>query len=302
MDVDLAQLRALAVTVHEGTLDAAARTLHVTPSAVSQRLKALEAATGRVLLVRSRPVRPTRAGEVLLRLARQVDALVADAAADLDDGDSVDRADSWRRPPTLPVAVNADSLATWFLPAVAPLAAALCLDIHREDQDLTATLLRHGTVMAAVTADAVVVPGCRSVPLGRMRYRPLAAPEVVSRWFPDGAVPGALAVAPMLVFDRADAVQHRYLGSRAPGADPPIHYVPSSEDFRRALVLGLGWGMLPDLQSEVDRKDGRLVELEPGAVDDVALHWQQWKLRTRSLDRVTDAVVAAAADALLPAT
>src|SRR3954453_21104858 len=148
MDFDLAQLRALDATVREGTLESAARALHVTPSAISQRLRALEAATGRVLLVRSKPVQVTPSGEAVLRLARQVDLLTADAARALGGGDDAGR------PPSLPIAVNADSLATWALPALAPLAADHCLDLHREDQEHTSALLRAGTVMAAVTADA----------------------------------------------------------------------------------------------------------------------------------------------------
>ena len=142
MDLDLDQLRALRAAVDAGTLDGAARDLHVTPSAISQRLKALEQATGRVLLVRSRPVRVTEPGRVLLRLARELDVLTADTARELGaDG-----------PVVLPVAVDADSLGTWLLPALAPLSSDLLLDLHRADQDVTAGLLRDGTVVAAVAA------------------------------------------------------------------------------------------------------------------------------------------------------
>ena len=167
MDVELGQLRALAAAVTTGTLEGAARELHVTPSAVSQRLKALEAATGRVLLVRSKPVRVTPSGAAVLRLARQVALLAADAARELDAEGPTGR-------PTVPIAVNADSLATWVLPALAPLATDYCFDLHRADQEHTGDLLRDGTVMAAVTAEADPVPGCRVVRLGAMRYRPTA--------------------------------------------------------------------------------------------------------------------------------
>jgi LysR family transcriptional regulator (chromosome initiation inhibitor) len=285
MDFDLAQLRALDATVREGTLESAARALHVTPSAISQRLRALEAATGRVLLVRSKPVQVTPSGEAVLRLARQVDLLTADAARALGGGDD------GGRPPSLPIAVNADSLATWALPALAPLAADHCLDLHREDQEHTSALLRAGTVMAAVTADAVPVPGCSVTRLGAMPYRPVAAPGFAARWFPDGATPEALGRAPVVVFDRHDDLQHQYLRRRAGRAvDPPVHYVPASADYVRAVALGLGWGMVPDLQ----RPAQELVEVDPDGAVDVVLHWQQWKLRSASLDRVREAVLAAA--------
>jgi LysR family transcriptional regulator (chromosome initiation inhibitor) len=254
MQVDLEQLRALSAAVSEGTLEAAARTLHVTPSAVSQRLRALETATGRVLLVRSKPARPTPSGEAVLRLARQVERLVADCAEELGTDAAA---------PALGVAVNADSLATWFLPAVAPLAETLALHLRREDETNTTALLREGAVVAAVTADPVAVAGCSVTALGAMRYRPMAAPDFVRRWFADGPTADALARAPIVVFDRDDPLQHAYLAARVtPGAAPPLHMVPSSADF-------------------------------------VALHWQQWRLRSASLDRLAGAVIAGARSRLV---
>ncbi len=285
MNLDLGQLRALDATVRGGTLEAAARTLHITPSAVSQRLRALEVATGRILLVRSKPVQVTESGREVLVLARQIDLLSGEVSRRLG-GDAPDRA------PTLPIAVNADSMATWVLPALAPLAGDVCVDLHREDQEHTSTLLRAGTVMAAVTAEAAPVPGCTSTPLGVMRYRPMASPGFVRRWFPDGATAEALARAPVVVFDRKDDLQHRYLQAQAGGAVPPAHYVPASADFVAAVALGLGWGMVPDLQRRETGAD--LVAFDPPAVEDVELHWQQWRLRSGLLDRVRDAVLTAA--------
>lgn len=289
MDLDLAQLRTLSAVVAEGTFESAARALHVTPSAISQRLKALETAAGRVLLVRSKPVRVTESGQALLRLARQVEVLVADTALELGTEDA------YGRPVVLPIAVNADSLATWALGALAPLAGSVCFDVHREDQDHTSELLREGTVMAAVTTEADPVPGCGSTRLGSMRYRPMAAPAYAAAWFPHGVSPQALAEAPVVVFDRKDDLQHRYLRRRARGpVDPPTHHLPSSADFLTAVRLGLGWGMLPDLQSGPDERAGRLVDLDARGATDVVLHWQQWRLRSPSLDRVAAAVLDAA--------
>ncbi|RBY91808.1 ArgP/LysG family DNA-binding transcriptional regulator [Blastococcus sp. TBT05-19] len=291
MDLELGQLRALAAAVSTGTLDGAARELHVTPSAVSQRLKALEAATGRVLLVRSRPVRATPSGEAVLRLARQVQLLAADAARELqaDDADGT--------PVTVPIAVNADSLATWVLPALAPLAGELRFDLHREDQEHTGDLLRDGTVMAAVTAEAEPVPGCRVVRLGAMRYRPMATAAFARRWFPEGVTPDALAVAPVVVFDRKDDLQHAYL-RRWGITRPAVHHVPASADYVRAVRLGLGWGMVPDLQLAQPTDGADLAELDPDGAVDVVLHWQQWRLQSPALDRVAEAVQAAARTAL----
>ncbi len=288
MDLDLAQLRALSAAVSEGTLEAAARALHVTPSAVSQRLRALEVATGRVLLVRSRPVQVTESGEAVLRLARQIELLVGDAATEL----GADRAD--RDTQSLPIAVNADSLGTWVLPALAPLAASVCFDLHRDDEQHTAALLRAGAVVAAITTDPDPVAGCSVTRLGRMRYRPTASTAFTARWFPAGPTADALAVAPVVLFDRKDDLQHRYLRARGLGAArPPVHHVPSTADFRTAIRLGLGWGMLPDLHRDPEDA-GALVDLDGSGTVDVVLHWQQWKLRSALLDRVAAAVTEAA--------
>jgi len=282
VELQVSQLQALSAAVAEGTLEAAARALHVTPSAVSQRLQALERATGRVLLVRSKPVRPTPSGEAVLRLARQLELLTADTAAELGAGDEA----------AVPVAiaVNADSLATWVLPALAPLADRVAFRFHRADEQRTAALLRSGEVVAAVTTEEAPVAGCLVTPLGRMRYRPVAAPAFAARWFPDGPTPEALAAAPVVVFDRDDVMQHRYLDRHAPGAAPPEHTVPSSRDFTAAIELGFGWGMLDELQLD----PARVVDLAPGNAISQPLHWQRWRLRSPSLDAVSDAIVAAA--------
>ncbi|WP_369054047.1 LysR family transcriptional regulator ArgP [Kineococcus terrestris] len=304
-DLDLGQLRALRAAVDEGSLEAAARVLHVTPSAVSQRLRALEVATGRVLLVRSRPVRATASGQVLLRLARQVELLAGDALAELGG------AGGGPAVPVLPVAVNADSLATWVLPALAPLAGSVALDLHRDDEGRTADLLRAGTVVAAVTTEPEAVAGCSVTALGAARYRPVASVAFARRWLPGAltgtADPAALAAAlpraPVVVFDRADDLQHRWLRRVAgPGAAPPAHHVPASADFLAAVHLGMGWGMLPDLQVGAGGPDERsgLVVLDPAGAVDVALHWQQWKLRSPALDAVTRAVTDAARRHLVP--
>ncbi|WP_084127864.1 ArgP/LysG family DNA-binding transcriptional regulator [Demequina sp. NBRC 110055] len=279
----------LAAAVDAGSLDAATRRLHVTQSAVSQRLATLERLTGHVLLVRSRPVRATPAGENVIRYARQVAHLDEALAAELGAGGGAN---------ALALAVNADSLATWIL---APLATAatehgVLLHLHREDEGHTTALLANGTVAAAVTTVATPVPGCTVTPLGVLTYRAVAAPAFARRWFPDGPTDATLTAAPVLDFDARDTIQSRYLESR--GIDPfapPRHYVPSSTEFARAIALGLGWALLPDVQ-----RDGlELVELGGPEVH-VTLFWQQWRTHAPALVAMADAVRAAASEALSP--
>lgn len=293
MDLQLDQLRALHAAVTEGTFDAAAKSLRITPSAINQRIKALEDAAGRVLLQRTKPVRPTESGIAVLRLARQIELLARDTAREL--GDAHQRTD---RPLRLPIAVNADSLETWVLPALTAAPPGVCFEIHREDEEHTTRLLRDGTVMAAITSTATPVQGCRVERLGAMRYRPMAQPRFARTWFPDGATAKAYAAAPVVLFDRKDDLQDRQLRRRARRPlDPPRHYVPSSSGFAEAVRLGLGWGMLPDLQS---RNFGRseLVPIDGESFIDVPLYWQQWRLDSPALSAVAAAIAAAAADSL----
>ncbi|HEX3815468.1 MAG TPA: LysR family transcriptional regulator ArgP [Mycobacteriales bacterium] len=294
MNIDLAQLDALAAAVSEGTFDAAARALHVTPSAVSQRVKALEMSVGRVLLVRTKPVRPTSSGEALLRLARQIHTLTGDVSRELGADDAADR------PLVIPLAVNADSLATWFLPAIAAVGPPLAFDLHRADQEQTADLLRQGSVMAAVTSSADPVPGCTVERLGRMRYHPSASRSFAARWFPAGVTPDALSRAPVVVFDRDDRLQDRYLQRRTRRRlDPPRSHIPGSADFVEAVRLGLGWGMIADQQlASYAHRHGEFVDLDPATSLDVRLFWQQWRLHSAALQRVAAAVRSAAAESL----
>lgn len=276
----------LAAVIDEGTLDAAARRLHVTPSAVSQRIKALEESLGRVVLVRSKPARATEAGAAVVRLARQSALLEYDTLAELGAGDGGVM--------SVPLAVNADSLATWFLEPLARLGERypVVFDLHRDDQDFTAALLESGTVMGAVTTRARPIAGCRAVALGTMRYEAVAEPAFVARHFPAGVTAEALETVPVVDFDRRDDLQSRWLQAMdaAPSA-APRHRVPASHDFATAILYGLGWGLLPRAQSAEALADGRLVALGGSPVD-VPLFWQQWNLRSPLLDAIAEEIVA----------
>ncbi|MFJ6130226.1 LysR family transcriptional regulator ArgP [Streptomyces griseoviridis] len=289
------QVRTLLAVVDQGTFDAAAAALRVTPSAVSQRVKALEQRTGRVLLQRTKPVRPTESGEVVVRFARQLARLERDARAELG-------MTAAGEPTRVSIAVNADSLATWFLPALGRVggASSLSFELRREDETRTASLLREGLVMAAVTSSPEPVAGCSVRPLGRMRYLATASPGF-AREHLAGPLPEALTVAPTLTFDRDDDLQDAFVRRlrRGPrGASPHRHHVPTSEGFTQSVVMGLGWGLLPLMQAEPLLREGLLVSLAPERPFDVPLYWQQWRLDSPALAAVARAVAAAAEEAL----
>jgi LysR family transcriptional regulator, chromosome initiation inhibitor len=236
------QLAAFAAVLEEGSFDLAARRLAVTPSAISQRIKALEDRLGQVLVIRHLPCRPTPAGEALLRRVRPMQALEAEALAELLPAGSTPAR-------SVAIAVNADSLHTWFVAALAQLHAqsGLLFDVRVDDQDHTLELLRDGSVLGAVTAEARPVQGCNVLPLGVMRYQTIAAPDFVSRHFAEGVDARRLATAPMIVFNRKDALQWRFVrGITRARLQPPVHYLPSSTGFVDAAALGLGWCLAPE--------------------------------------------------------
>jgi LysR family transcriptional regulator (chromosome initiation inhibitor) len=294
--IDTSQLATLAAIVDEGSFEAAARALHVTPSAVSQRVKALEHQVGQVLVRRAKPCAVTDAGRPLLRLAGQLALLQGEALQQAQGGSGVGPGRH-----RVTAVVNADSLDTWFLDAVAalPRDLALSVDLRDDDEGSTADWLRDGTVMAAVTTENVAVQGCRVQRLGAMRYLALASPELAARFLPDGPVPSALAVAPMIVFDRKDQLQHRFLRSLTRHRlDPPNHFIPSATAHAQAIRLGLGWGMVAEPIARDDLAAGRCVDVGAGRHLDVPLYWQHWRLESEVLAALTTAVRAAAATAL----
>ncbi len=222
MDLPAGQLATLLSIAEHGTFEAAARALSITPSAVSQRVRALEAAAGQVVVQRTTPCRPTAAGEVLLRLARQHRLLGEEAAAAL--AESV-------HPVGLAVAVNADSLATWFREVIGQVATweGVALRLRVEDQAHSADLLRRGEVLAAITSDPTPVQGCRVTPLGSMRYRPAASPSYAERWRRGRG--HDWAAMPFVTVNEKDLLQHDLLAARGVTAPPVVHRVPTSDDF-----------------------------------------------------------------------
>lgn len=275
------QLATLIAIVEAGTFDAAAAALGLTPSAVSQRVKALETAVGQAVLNRTRPITPTRAGEILVSLARRQAALRAETRLALGEDPGLRE---------LSVAVNADSLSTWFR-GIYPIVAGwsgFTLRLFPDDQEFTAGLLRSGQVMGAVTADPVAVQGSSVEYLGKMRYLPVAAVRFAERWRTENG--WDWAAMPLLRYNDKDQLQHQLLPE---GAAPPVHLVPTSTGFAHAVYAGMGWGSLPEEHARGGLADGRLVSLGRDPIE-VRLYWQTWKLRTEGGDLLTAAVRAAA--------
>ena len=287
--LDYKLLDALDRVIAEGGFDKAARKLNLTQSAVSQRIRLLEDQVGHLLVTRTLPPRPTPQGKALLKHFIQVKSLEADLETEL----KADR-DEPRR--TLALGVNADSLATWFLPAVHPFLDAhpVLLDLKVDDQDQTHQLLRDGEVTGCISSTGKPVQGCRTTFIGTMHYDLVATPAFRDRHFSKGFTPETLADAPAVVYNHKDDLHRRYLAFLWPdGALPdyPIHYLPSSESFADMVIRGLAFGMVPRLQAAPHLETGALVNLDPAPGLGVDLYWHRWALSSPVLDELSRAIV-----------
>lgn len=292
-------LECLAAIVEEGGFERAAVRLSVTQSAVSQRLRALEAQVGTVLLVRSRPVKPTSAGRLLIKHAMQMRLLRADLDTDLRD--LTPGVGAVGEEDRISIAVNADSIATWVLPALSPLVSeGLPLEIITDDQDFTHEWLREGLVLGCVTTLKQALRGCKVLPLGAMPYVAVASASYAADRCPQGLNKHNFREIPFIAFNRKDDLQAEFV-SRASGLRRVTlsqRFVPSSEGQVRAVLAGWGASVVPELQVRSLLDSGVLVNLAPNVTLPVDLYWHCWNLNSAVIDRLTAALAGAAALAL----
>lgn len=281
--LDYALLDALAAVVRHGSFDRAAAALNVTPSAVSQRVKLLEERVGSVLVKRGQPCTATRSGALLCRHTERVQLLEAELNGRMPELPGA-LLEPW---PTLRVAVNDDSVGTWFIDAVADFCAerGMLLDLVIDDQDHTAQRIRDGSVQGAVTTQSEPVQGCRSTRLGRMRYRAVCTPAFYERYFSEGISRDTLRGAPCVDFNPKDQLQKRFVQKITRGeVDAPTHWIPHVSGFLRACATGMGWGMCPERMIAAQLESGELIDMAPGKHLDVDLYWQSWRLSIGWLD------------------
>jgi LysR family transcriptional regulator (chromosome initiation inhibitor) len=295
MKIDPRRSEAFLAAVDNGSLEQAAVQLRITPSAVSQRISALEQDMGTPLLVRTRPCRPTAPGMRLLQLLRRRALLEAEFLAELENDAG---------PVRVALAVNNDTLATWLLPVLAPILVEerLLVEFVLDNQGHTFALLEQGQAVACVSGEPEPMRGCSVSPLGLMRYRMVAAPAFAQRWFPGGISREAARHAPVMVFDRKDTLQTNFLLQHfgLPEGAYPFHYVPASDPYVQSIRLGLGYGLLPLEQCAGMLQSGALLDLTPQLHVDVPLYWHAWQIQPARLERMGTALLKAARAVLLP--
>lgn len=285
---DYKLLEALACVLHEQGFDNASRKLHITQSAVSQRIKLLEDQAGQILVTRTVPPQATRYGKQLLKHYMQVKSLEADIERSLEtkpkNGFQV-----------FPIGINADSLATWFFPAVSAFLKQqnILLDLKVDDQDETHKLLRNGEVSGCISSEKAPVQGCRVTTIGTMNYRLAATKDFIQRYFPEGVDEKSVQLAPAVIFNRKDDLHDTFLKKHfnRPIRQIPVNYVPSSETFVRMVLAGLAYGMIPDLQGMEYIRSGRLLDMVPSCHVSVTLYWHRWNLSSKLLDDFSRSIV-----------
>lgn len=297
-------LECLAAIVEEGGFERAAKRLSITQSAVSQRLRSLETQAGTILIVRGRPLKPTPAGRLLLKHTMQMRLLHTDLEHDLRKL-SPGTTGSTREADRISIAVNADSIATWALPALDALVQqGLPLEIIADDQDFTQDWLREGQVLGCVTTLKPALRGCKVVALGAMTYVAVASQAVIDKFCPDGLSAHSFRQLPFIAFNRKDDLQAEFVSHSFNLKQVHLNqcFVPSSEGQVRALLAGWGASVVPELLVRPLLANGQLINLAPANALHVNLYWHCWNLDSAVLNALTAAIIAAAAQALTQVT
>ena len=286
--LDYRLIEAFAAVIEEKGFERAAERLHITQSAVSQRVKALEDEVGRILVARESPPRATAAGERLFRHYRQVSGLEEEALGELGMRSEAGFSE-------LPIAVNADSLSVWLMPAITEFlkSRAVTLEILVGDQERTLEMLKSGTVAGCISAQSSPIQGCACTFIGAMRYRLAASPDFALRWFPRGMDRESAAAAPVIHVSRDDQLQYQSLLQLfgEPLVVPPAHYIPSTATYLEAVLDGLGYSLIAEVQASPAIREGGLVELDERARIDVPYYWHRWNRYSTLLEDFSSALL-----------
>lgn len=287
--LDSKQCQAFLAVVESGSFDAAASVLCLTPSAVSLRVQALEKSLGKLLLVRARPCVPTQAGWEVARHLQHHRLLEQNLLQNLGGKDTAGFT-------KVAIAVNADTLSTWLLPSLQDscLQQRIILEIHMDDQRHTHTLLETGLVNACVASESVAMAGCQAVLIGHARYHLVATQAFCEQWFGTGVNRQSMKTAPAIIFNHKDAMHEEVMLAHFGllKGQYPYHFIPSSEAFLQAVLLGLGYGMVPEYQLNALGGAAGVQQIYPKAVVDVPLYWHHWTQQSSAMHVLTQNIVA----------
>ncbi|SPL70568.1 LysR family transcriptional regulator ArgP [Acinetobacter stercoris] len=293
--LDHKQCEAFLTVAETGSFEHAGAKLCITPSAVTLRVQALEKNLGQLLLIRGRPCTLTQSGKEVLEYLQHTRLLEQNLLHSLTG-------QSHQHFYKITIACNADSLATWLLPNLQQviLKEKILLELKIDDQSHTDLLLETGLVNACITTKHQAMQGCEAKFLGKMRYKMVSSPAFSKKWFAKGINREKLRTAPAIIFNEKDHIHFEMilkLFGLIKGTYP-YSYIPSSDSFVTAIKLGLGYGMVPELQLEQALQSGELIEILPEATIDIDLYWHHWKKQSAQLNAVTEHIIHASKSAL----
>lgn len=287
MNIDYKLLHALQVIVEQQNFERAAQVLHISQPAVSQRIKLLEEQVSQPVLIRSQPIIATEIGEKLLKHYKQVLQLEADLIPSIS-------AEAGDRAVKMSIAINADSLATWFIPALAPLLKQFPIELNLQIQDESRTLdvVKSGEAFGAISLESKPLPGCEASLLGVFDYVLVAAPEFVSQYLPTGVSREALMKAPAVSFDHKDDMHIKFIEKHFDlrSNNYPCHTVRSSEAFVGMACAGVACCLIPELQIKQELASGKLVKLTDITLRQ-PLYWHRWLLLKGVYKQVSEQIM-----------
>lgn len=258
------------------SFEAAAQKLHITQSAVSQRIKGLETFYGKPVITRVLPYRPTELGKQLIGHFTRICLLEEDLEKQIGKTAVT---------PRISIALNRDSLETWFLDLVkeTEVFKNISLEIIADDQELTLDYLKNGLVSACLSTSEKEIQGGRVHFLGNMEYVLVASPKFAKKYFSEGNSKKNLRNAPALKFDQNDRLHERYLEKffNLDGKELNYHIVPSVAGFRKFALLGYGYALIPKIDIIVELKEKQLVQLYKDKIWDVPLYWHYWAVESK---------------------
>lgn len=283
--LDYRWIEALDAVISQRGFERAAESLCITQSAVSQRIKQLEKLMAQPMLVREQPPRATAAGQKMLGLYRRVRLLEQELLPELTPDDS-------SQPLQVSLATNADSLATWLLPALGSLLKSRRIELNLlvEDEIRTLDKLRSGEVVGAISMEDAPMPGCVADYLGRVDYLCVASPEFAAKYFAAGVTRESLLAAPGVAFDQHDDMHERFIQQHfnLPLGSVMKHTVRSSEAFVRIAVEGIAYCLIPRVQIQQELACGQLVNVTPDIFLTRRIYWHHWALESGVLAELSE--------------
>jgi LysR family transcriptional regulator (chromosome initiation inhibitor) len=295
-NIDYKLLKALDAVVTEQSFERAAQRLFITQSAVSQRIKLLEKLFGEPLLIRSTPPKSSNLGRLLLGHYQRVLQLETELNQQLDLNS--------KKAQLLPLAVNADSLASWLINALSPLLQQknVQLNLFVQDESTTWERMRSGEALACLSSKEKAISGSDSHFLGYMEYVCVASPDFIERFFKQGVNRQTLQHAPAMSFDQHDDMHLSFLRDyfQLEMGQYPCHTIRSSEAFVDLTLASGAYSFNTLFSVEKHLQTGRLVDILPDYKVRVPLYWHCWQLGGELMQTLSEEVIQYARKVLKP--